>query len=71
MCGICGIIYSDHERPVDRQTLARMADILRQRGPDSDGLYAEPGVGLTMEQFTIFRNFVRNSWHLAIAFVQA
>ncbi len=53
MCGICGLIYSNHERPVDRQTLVQMTDILRPRGPDSDGFYVEPGVGLGVRRLSV------------------
>jgi asparagine synthase (glutamine-hydrolysing) len=53
MCGICGLIYSDHERPVDRETLARMTDILRHRGPDSVGFHVEPGMGLGVHRLSI------------------
>lgn len=53
MCGICGVIYSDRARPVDRQTLARMTDILRQRGPDSHGFHVEPGFGLGVRRLSI------------------
>ena len=53
MCGICGLIYSDHERPVDRQTLARMTDIMQHRGPDSSGFHVEPGMGLGVHRLSI------------------
>jgi len=53
MCGICGLIHSDHARPVDRQILARMTDILRQRGPDSEGFHVEQGVGLGVRRLSI------------------
>jgi len=53
MCGICGLIYSDHERPVDRQTLARMTSIMQHRGPDSFGFHIEPGMGLGVRRLSI------------------
>ena len=53
MCGICGINYSDRARPVDRQTLAEMTDILRPRGPDSQGYHVEPGLGLGVRRLSI------------------
>ena len=53
MCGICGVIYSDRARPVDRQTLARMTDILHHRGPDSHGFHVEPGIGLGVRRLSI------------------
>jgi len=53
MCGICGLIYSDHERPVDRETLARMTNIMQHRGPDSFGFHIEPGMGLGVRRLSI------------------
>jgi asparagine synthase (glutamine-hydrolysing) len=53
MCGICGVIYSDHERPVDRPTLARMTNIMQHRGPDSFGFHVELGVGLGVCRLSI------------------
>jgi asparagine synthase (glutamine-hydrolysing) len=53
MCGICGIIYSDCARPVDRQTLARMTNIMQHRGPDSSGFHVEPGIGLGVHRLSI------------------
>src|ERR1017187_9879860 len=53
MCGICGIVMSDSRRPVRRQTLARMTDVMCHRGPDSEGLYASQGVGLGVRRLSI------------------
>jgi asparagine synthase (glutamine-hydrolysing) len=53
VCGICGLIYFDRERPVDRQTLAQMTDVLRLRGPDSEGSYVEPGTGLGVRRLSV------------------
>lgn len=53
MCGICGVIYSDGARPVDRLTLVRMTDILHHRGPDSYGFHVESGVGLGVRRLSI------------------
>jgi asparagine synthase (glutamine-hydrolysing) len=53
MCGICGLIYSDHERPVDRQTLARMTNIMEHRGPDSFGFHVGSGIGLGVRRLSI------------------
>jgi asparagine synthase (glutamine-hydrolysing) len=53
VCGICGVLYSDPARPVDRRTLDRMTDILRQRGPDSYGIHLEPGIGLGVRRLSI------------------
>ncbi len=53
MCGICGIIYHDQERPVDAGLLQRMAGIIQHRGPDDDGHYTEGGVGLGSRRLSI------------------
>jgi asparagine synthase (glutamine-hydrolysing) len=43
MCGIAGIIRVDASvaMPVDRETVRRMMDLERHRGPDDEGLFAE------------------------------
>jgi asparagine synthase (glutamine-hydrolysing) len=46
MCGIAGLIYADPDRPVDRGVLQAMADSVRHRGPEAEGFWVEPGVGL-------------------------
>lgn len=53
MCGICGIVYSNPERPVDKQVLRQMTDIMTHRGPDSHGLHIAPGVGLGIRRLSI------------------
>src|SRR4030043_541 len=53
MCGICGLIYPDHERPVDHQTLARMTDLMQRRGAESFGFHVEPGIGLGVRRLSI------------------
>ncbi|MCE5269035.1 MAG: asparagine synthase (glutamine-hydrolyzing) [Planctomycetaceae bacterium] len=39
MCGIAGATWSDPRKALDRETLQRMIDVLRHRGPDGQGLY--------------------------------
>jgi asparagine synthase (glutamine-hydrolysing) len=53
MCGICGIAWSDAQRPVSAETLKRMADSLRHRGPDNEGFLAAPGIGLGFRRLSI------------------
>lgn len=48
MCGICGYIGFD-----DEALLKRMSDALAHRGPDGDGEYIEPGVGLAHRRLAI------------------
>ena len=52
MCGICGILRSDLG-PVNRNLLAEMNGALVYRGPDGEGYYYAPGVGLAMRRLAI------------------
>lgn len=53
MCGIAGLLYSDAARPVDRGTLRAMGDAIAHRGPDAEGFWDEPGVGLVHRRLSI------------------
>ena len=53
MCGIAGIVERDPARPVDPGALGRMVDTLRHRGPDDEGTFLQPGVGLGMRRLSI------------------
>jgi asparagine synthase (glutamine-hydrolysing) len=53
MCGICGVAWSDANRPVNAETLKRMSDSLRHRGPDSEGFLVAPGIGLGFRRLSI------------------
>ena len=46
MCGIAGIFDSRGRSLVDPVLLRRMTDVLYHRGPDGDGFYHAPGIGL-------------------------
>lgn len=46
MCGICGIISSGDNLPVDRSRLDRMVDQIQHRGPDATGTWTDNEVGL-------------------------
>jgi asparagine synthase (glutamine-hydrolysing) len=39
MCGITGAVWNDPQKAVERDTLQRMTDVLRHRGPDDQGFY--------------------------------
>jgi asparagine synthase (glutamine-hydrolysing) len=52
MCGICGIIHPNH-KPVDQAQLQAMNAAILHRGPDSDGFFHAPGVGLAMRRLAI------------------
>ena len=53
MCGVCGVAFFESDRPVDIERLRRMVEIVRHRGPDSDGVYTAPGVGLGVRRLSI------------------
>ncbi len=53
MCGICGIVYTDPDRPVEERLLAAMTRIIQHRGPDDEGLYRAGGVGLGSRRLSI------------------
>jgi asparagine synthase (glutamine-hydrolysing) len=53
MCGLAGCLDLRRERPVERETVVRMADTLVHRGPDSDGAFVEGSVGLGFRRLSI------------------
>ena len=54
MCGICGIVTGPASaRVVRREIVERMRDTIFHRGPDGEGLYIEPGVGLGHRRLSI------------------
>jgi asparagine synthase (glutamine-hydrolysing) len=53
MCGIAGILDTRGRGEVDRALLRRMTEILVHRGPDGDGFYHAPGVGLGHRRLAI------------------
>src|SRR5215469_1932681 len=53
MCGICGIYEPGSETPIEKYTVNRMADSIRHRGPDDDGYYFAPGLGLGFRRLSI------------------
>ncbi len=53
MCGITGVFDLTGERPVDRERLARINDMLLHRGPDEAGLHMEAGLGLGHRRLSI------------------
>jgi len=46
------VLYRDG-RPVDPAALSRMSEAMRQRGPDDEGAFAAPGVGLVHRRLSI------------------
>jgi asparagine synthase (glutamine-hydrolysing) len=53
MCGLCGVVYADPGRPADPRMLRRMTDTMIHRGPDGDGCFAAPGIGLGFRRLSI------------------
>src|SRR5437762_11688595 len=53
MCGIAGVLHADLTRSVDRAALQRMADAIAHRGPDAEGTWTGPGVGLAHRRLSI------------------
>jgi asparagine synthase (glutamine-hydrolysing) len=51
MCGIAGKIST--RGPVEKELLGRMCDVIEHRGPDSRGLFMDPGVGLGVQRLRI------------------
>ncbi len=41
MCGITGAVWTAHQQAVSTETLEKMTDVLRHRGPDDRGIYRE------------------------------
>jgi len=52
VCGIVGIVRFDG-RPVQRDVLVGLRDMLRHRGPDDEGLYLSGSVGLGHRRLSI------------------
>lgn len=52
MCGVAGIARSS-SRPIDRDTLWRMADAIRHRGPDDADTYLAERVGLAHVRLSV------------------
>jgi len=46
MCGICGQIYTDGQREVSSEVIARMCRSITHRGPDDEGHYVRGHIGM-------------------------
>ena len=53
MCGICGIFEPGRDTAIEQCVVKNMADAIRHRGPDDDGYYCVPGVGLGHRRLSI------------------
>jgi asparagine synthase (glutamine-hydrolysing) len=53
MCGIAGVLYTDPARPVDLTVLQAMGRSIAHRGPDAEGFWIDPGLGLVHRRLSI------------------
>lgn len=53
MCGICGVFDPGHPLPPPRSLLEGMLNTIRHRGPDDEGFYRAPGIGLAVRRLSI------------------
>ena len=53
MCGIAGILTSDVGPPIARSELKAMGDAISHRGPDAEGFWSAPGIGLVHRRLSI------------------
>ena len=53
MCGIAGIFHLQTAKPVDEARVRAMADAIAHRGPDGDGVWTAPGIGLGHRRLSI------------------
>ena len=51
MCGIAGVATRGSTPP--RELIGAMCAVMRHRGPDGEGIYTEPGVGLGMRRLAV------------------
>lgn len=52
MCGICGI-YDRSGASVDTESVYRMCDVLRHRGPEDQGAFVKGSIGLGMRRLSV------------------
>src|SRR5439155_13693751 len=52
MCGIAGVMYADG-RPIEPALLKAMGDRIAHRGPDAEGFWTAPGIGLVHRRLSI------------------
>jgi asparagine synthase (glutamine-hydrolysing) len=53
MCGIAGAVQLNGSQPVSEHSIRRMTAALRHRGPDSEGIWVEGGVGLGSRRLAV------------------
>ena len=53
MCGIAGLFHLQTAKPVDQSRIRAMTDAIAHRGPDGEGVWTAPGVGLGHRRLSI------------------
>lgn len=53
MCGIAGIFHTEGMKPVEPSRVRAMCDAIAHRGPDGEGVWTAPGVGLGHRRLAI------------------
>ena len=53
MCGICGLAFSPASGQPEISLLKKMAQTLIHRGPDDEGYFSRPGIGLAVRRLSI------------------
>ncbi|MDR2704783.1 MAG: asparagine synthase (glutamine-hydrolyzing) [Planctomycetaceae bacterium] len=53
MCGICGAVWGEPSKAINRTILDAMTDILRHRGPDDRGTFLQSGIALGHRRLAI------------------
>jgi asparagine synthase (glutamine-hydrolysing) len=53
MCGICGIFEFQRRDAIPEEFVRRMTDTIIHRGPDDEGIYVGPGIGLGFRRLSI------------------
>lgn len=53
MCGIAGIFHTEGLKPVDPERVRLMCNAIAHRGPDGEGVWTAPGVGLGHRRLSI------------------
>jgi asparagine synthase (glutamine-hydrolysing) len=53
MCGICGIFEYEPSGQISEEFVRRMTQTIIHRGPDDEGIYTAPGIGLGFRRLSI------------------
>jgi asparagine synthase (glutamine-hydrolysing) len=53
MCGICGIFEFERREEISPELVRRMTDTIIHRGPDDEGVFVGPGIGLGFRRLSI------------------